>query len=171
MACALTQSIAKGCKDAVGGIKAIYVTELANKNTLTSTGGVTTAFTLSTGKRFWQYDLAKETANWKEAIKTANGTTSYEQTVSIKLRKRSAVTSAELHLVAQNYLMIIVQDNNDKYWLVGEANGAELQDSDSDGGTGFSDFNGYTLNFMGKETSPAKEVTSAIMAVLIVAAA
>ena len=36
MACALTQGYTLDCADSVGGIKKIYVTELANKSTLTA---------------------------------------------------------------------------------------------------------------------------------------
>lgn len=166
MACVLTQDIPLGCRDAVGGIKTIFVTELANKASITTAAGVITAFTLATGKQFWQYDVAKEVANFKENIKPGDGL-HYEQAVSLKLRKRSSVLNEELKLVAQNYLLMIALDRNGDYWLLGEENGVELMDSDFDSGTAMGDFNGYNLNFSGKEKLPASKVTASLMATLI----
>ena len=169
MACALTQDITLGCRDSVGGIKTIYVTELANKSTLTSASGVITAFTLSTGKQFWQYDLEKEVGSFTENIQTSveNGTVFYEQDVTFSIHKVQASLQQELKLLAQNRVMVIVLDRNGKYWLFGETNGCDLQPSTAASGRTMGEFNGYTLNLKGKEPAPANEVSSNLIATLI----
>ena len=43
MACALTSGRALDCRDSVGGIKRLLITELANKATLTTTSGAISA--------------------------------------------------------------------------------------------------------------------------------
>ena len=168
MACALTQGYTLDCADSVGGIKKIYVTELANKSTLTAASGVITAFTLSTGKQFWTYELQKETSNLVENItrNEANGTTFYEQVLQFTIRKMAASLRNEIKLLAQNRVMIIVLDRNGKYWLVGESNGAEMTNSTGATGTAFGDFNGYTLNFRALEEAPMQEVTSGLISTL-----
>lgn len=172
MACNLTSSIALGCKDSVGGIKRIYITELENKATLTKTAGVVTAFTLTTGKKFWTYDFEKETAELTETITRSdeNGTTFYAPELKVRLNKRDTIKRNELKLVAVNRCMIIVLDRNGIYWLLGEENGMDLQTSTSVLGKAMGDFNGYDLTFMGKEVDAAAEVTGSLIATLTVAA-
>jgi outer membrane protein assembly factor BamB len=162
MACALTQGYTLDCRDSVGGIKTIYVTELANKSSITAASGTITAFTLTAGKKFWTYELMKETAALTENITTSdtNGTLFFEQDLTFTIRKMQASLSQEIKLLAQNRLMIIVLDRNGKYWLLGENNGAELQPSTSVTGTAFGDMNGYNLVFKAKEESPMNEVAS-----------
>lgn len=173
MACVLTSSRTLACKDAVGGIKTVFFTELENKATLTSaTPGLISAFTLATGKRFWQYDLVKETGEYEEKIVTSseNGTVFFETDLKIMLHKTSVAMRNELKLIAQNRLMIIILDRNGVYWLMGEGNGAELVPSSAKSGKAMGDFNGYELAFSAKETEQMQSVTSGLIASLIVAA-
>jgi hypothetical protein len=172
MACTLTSSIALGCKDSVGGIKKMYITELENKATLTKTAGVVTAFTLATGKRFWVYDFEKETAETTETITTSveNGTTFYAQEAKMRINKRDTTKRNEIKLLALNRCMVIALDRNGIYWLMGEENGMDLMPSTSTLGKAMGDFNGFDLVLAGKETDSMAEVTGSLIATLIVAA-
>lgn len=169
MACVLTSSRTLACRDSVGGIKTIYITELDNKATLTATAGDITAFTLDTGKQFWQYDLIKETAEYEEKItpSSENGTIFYETELKLMLHKNSVTTRNELKLIAQNRLMIIILDRNGSYWLMGESNGADLVPSSSKSGKAMGDFNGYELVFSAKEAEPMQTVSSGLIPTLI----
>lgn len=153
-------------QDSVGGVNKIFVTELANKASITSASGTITAFTLSAGKKFWTYELMKETASLTENIVTSdtNGTVFYEQDLTFTIRKMQASLSQEIKLLAQNRLMVIVLDRNGKYFLIGQNNGLEMQASSGATGTAFGDMNGYTLAFKGKEESPMNEVASNLIA-------
>lgn len=164
MACVLTTSIAKGCRDSIGGIKTIYVAELSRKGTVTQASGVITAWTMSSGY-FWTYDLEMGVAQFTETIKPSrtNGTLYYEQSVTFTLPKQQATTAQELKLLAQNDVMIIALDRNGKYWLLGEANGLSMADSTGATGTAMADFNGYTLTLAGMEETHAPEVTSSLI--------
>lgn len=172
MACALTQDISLGCRDSVGGIETVYITELANKATLTTTAGTIGTFTLSTGKQFWIYELVRGTANWGEDVVNSeeNGTYFYQQKLAIKLHKRSATLNEEIKLIAQNRLMIIVKQKNGEYYLIGEE-GATLDTSTFESGTAMGDFNGYTLNFKCDSTVPAAKVNSNLISTLTAPAA
>jgi hypothetical protein len=173
MACSLTTSISLACKDSIGGIKKIYVTELENKNTLSSTTGNVTTFTLSTGKQFWTYDFTKETGEFTEKINTSdeNGSLFYEGELKIRLNKRDVTKRNELHLLAQNRLMIIVLDRNGVYWLLGQNNGCDFMPSQSMTGKAMGDFNGYELVFGYKEEVAAMTVNSALISTLTAPAA
>ena len=168
MACLLTSGYTLDCADSVGGIKKIYITELANKASITAASGIITAFTLSAGKKFFTYELQKETSNLVENItrNSVNGTTFYEQVLQFTIRKMAASLRNEIKLLAQNNVMIIVLDRNGKYWLLGENNGCEMTNSTAATGTAMGDFNGYTLNFQGMEEAPCQEVSSGLIAAL-----
>jgi len=172
MPCVLTSNMTLGCRDSVGGIKTVYITELANKDTITSSAGVITAFELATGKKFWQYDLTKETAEFTEKPTPSleNGTLFYDTELKISLMKRDVTKRNEIHLLAQNPLMIIILDKNGLYWLMGEANGADLVPSESKSGKASGDFNGYALVFNAKEAQPMNTVQSSLIPDLLIAA-
>lgn len=169
MACALTSSYTLDCRDNVGGVSIIYLTEHANMTSITSASGVITAITMAGSTVFRTYQLQKETGLWTEVIQTSdtNGTSFYEQDLTLPIRKMSATLSSEIKLISQNRLGAIVKDRNGKFFLLGENNGIELQPSTSGSGTAMGDFNGYTLLFKGKEESFAKEVSSGIIAGLL----
>lgn len=173
MPCILTSNISLGCRDSVGGIKKVFVTELLNKATLTKTLGVITAFTLLSTKRFWVYDFEKETAEATETITTSleNGSTFYAQEVKIRLNKRDTVKRNEIKLLAQTNCMVIILDRNGIYWLCGEDGGLALMPSTSTYGKAMGDFNGYDLVLGGNEPDAMIEVTGSLIASLIVAAA
>lgn len=169
MACALTSGRALDCRDSVGGIKRLLITELANKATLTTTSGAISAFTLSTGKQFWSYEQVRETSNFSEAMLASveNGTLAYETTLTAIFNKGETSTRNQIRLLAQNRLMIIAEDRNGKYWLLGETNGAELTAGSYASGTAMGDRNGYELTFVAKEAEPMKEVASGLIATLL----
>lgn len=168
MSCALTQGYTLDCADSIGGIKKIYVTELGNKSAITAASGIITSFTLNSGKKFWTYELVKETSNWTEdqTKSVANGTVFNDQKLMFTVRKMQPSLQQELKLLAQNELMIIVLDRNGIYWLLGENNGMDLITRNGASGTAMGDFNGYTLNFEGKEEAPAKQVSANLIASL-----
>jgi hypothetical protein len=169
MACALTQSFPLGCRDSVGGIKTLYITEQANLASITTSGSTVTAITLNSGKVFWTYSLRKATSEFTEAITTseANGSVYYKDDIKAVLYKLDANKQAELANLAQNLLLVIVLDNNGSYWLTGLVNGAQLQTSQAKTGKAFGDLNGYDLSLEAEEPQPAYNVPSNLIAALL----
>lgn len=169
--CAIIQGYEIPCRNSVGGVAEIYITEIENKASLTSSSGVITAFSLSSGKKFWTFKLEKENAEFTEKIvsSTENGTVYYEQEVKFNMKQLSASNRNNIRQLVQNRLFIIVKDNNGVYWLLGEANGCDLAPSDGKTGKALGDLNGYSLVFMGREPVPAQQVTGSLLATLTVA--
>jgi hypothetical protein len=62
-------------------------------------------------------------------------------------------------LAANSKLLIVVKDNNDKLWLVGNDNGAVVSGGSNESGTAMGDRNGMTIEFTGNHPSPMFEVT------------
>ena len=168
MACVLTTGFSLDCRDGIGGIKEVYIIELANVSAITESSGICTAITKVTGKRFWKYSLVRETANATEtgAGDIASGNLFYEQSVTIALAKRQATIRNEVMLLAKNNLTIVAVENTGKAFLYGRVYGLNLLAPVAETGVAWADKNGYTLPFVGKETELAPEVNTATVATL-----
>lgn len=164
MPCALTQSYTLDCRDSIGGLTAVYFAPLEDLNVVTQANGVVTALTMDTGKKFYKYELVKESSNFAEAVNTnvQNGTVFYAQTLEIILNKLQVNTRNEVLLLAKNRLAVIATDNNGDNWFLGIANGLDLTGGGSNSGTAFGDRSGYTLTFTGNEKELAPKVTAVI---------
>lgn len=169
MACALTQGYTLDCKDSLGGIKALWLIAHANVASVTEASGIVSAITKASGKVFYKYELVKNTGALTETITASveNGTVFYAQELSVVLNKLQANTRNEILLLAKNTLMAVVQDANDKYWLLGRYTGLDVTGGTAATGTAQGDRNGYTLTFTGGEKELAPEVSSSIIAGLV----
>jgi hypothetical protein len=84
-----------------------------------------------------------------------NGTVFYTQVLSLVLNKPVAADITEVQNLAKGRLAIVVQDNNDNYFVLGHTRGAELTGGSIATGTALGDLNGYTLEVTGEEAIPA----------------
>lgn len=167
MACTIIEGRQIDCRDSIGGVAEIYVTEFANvpQANITATSGSITALSCSAGKKFFTYQMEKENASFEEKVVSSreNGTLYYEQTLTFNFKKLSAALRNDLHILAQNRLMFIVKDNNGLFRLMGQVNGADIGDSSASTGKAFGDLNGYTLTFTAMEKEPASFVSQALV--------
>lgn len=176
MACLITSGWAKGCKDNAGGLKRVL---LANKSDVTAfvekTGslgeylGEIETVTMSGSAVFYEFVPNKMSSNWVENIQAnaQNGTVGYEQVLTMTFAKNEASKRNQVQLLGQGEVYAIVNDYNDKYFLLGEFNGAELTGGSSQSGTALTDLNGWTLTLTAMEPEPAKEVTGSIISGLL----
>lgn len=168
MPCALTQGMARDCRDANGGVADTYVAEWDNVTAVVASAGVVTSITKATGKRFWKYQFPQGTASYTETITASkeNGTIYYTQALKMALNKMQANTRNELLLLGKNYLMVVVADATGKYWLMGYRKGAMVSGGSSSTGTAMGDRNGYEIDITADEPEFALEVNSATLATL-----
>lgn len=174
MSCALTQGYTLDCRDNVGGVVAVYITEHGNvASTNISTGsvynatgnnptGTITTITMASTKVWRKYEMVKESAKFEEkpTMSVENGTIYHEQDIDIQIRKLITNWRNEIYLLAQNRVDIIVQDRNGRFWYCGYNNGCDAQTSTQGAGQKMADFNGYKLKFKGMEEFPAIEITA-----------
>jgi hypothetical protein len=155
MSCSLTTGYALGCRDAVGGIKTIYVQTLNATGSVNTNGsGLVTGFTPTSVSGSWfEYDLTKATSSMTETLNasTENGTLFYTPEVTFTINKLQTSVRNELRLLARNRLLVIVLDNNGLYWLLGAANGLEASAGTAGTGTAFGDRSGYEMTLTGME--------------------
>jgi len=168
MACALTQGFNLDCRDAVGGLKELYIIELGGVEAITEASGIVSAITNATGKRFYKYSLIRETSNAEETItgNEQNGTIFYAQKIDVILNKRQVSVRNEILLLAKNKVAIVAVDNIGNGWLYGRVNGLMLNAGTSPTGTAWGDRNGYTLTFSGNETELAPMVQASVISTL-----
>lgn len=165
MACVLTAAIVKACKDSVGGVKKAWAVESDAKDTITKANGEVSALALDSGKSFfaWNFDIEMAQFGAKPIRNDENGTVYFEQTLAIKLHNWDVTKSQEIEAASKSDVMVIVLDNNGKYWLLGEENGLRWSDGGADSGKAFGDFNGFDMGFTGKEKAMPLEVQSSVI--------
>lgn len=169
MACVINSGVTLDCLDGVGGVDTIYITEYENLNTFTAdTSGQVTTFTLTTGKKFWTFNLEKEDAQLAEAFSMAEGGSGvYAQTLTFSIKKLSYEKRHLLKLVANNRLLVIVKDANGNYLLMGKYKGAKLTGIDANTGKALGDANGYNaVTITSNEPVPMYFVQSSLMTAL-----
>ena len=171
MACAIVSGYALDCRDTVGGIKNIYITELANVTAVTeNASGYVTGITKTVGKKFYQYALIpRGQNNFTQNIQAdpAVGTVAYEQSVVANFVKLQYETQIVLDKLIKNRLMVIVETKDGSYWLFGKLNGMEVSAGTANSGQAMNEFQGYQLTFSGMEKDLANEVDSSIIAGLL----
>ena len=146
MACLLTTGRKLACKDAVGGIKAIYFADYGTLGTATiGASGYVTAFASST-YNLYQYDV-KSATGLEQTINSSddNGTTFFELQKLIATRPH-----------------VFIQDNNGNYLSVGMTRGTTTTGTISTG-VALGDLNGYSLTIMAQEPLMAQFVTASLV--------
>jgi len=171
MACELANGRLEVCKDAVGGIDAIYFInygDYAYPTDITQTDDVIDAVANVTS--LYKYEL-KGTNSFEQTITSSreNGTTSVEQTLTAVLKKQDATTHKSVKLLAYGRPHVVIKNRNNQFFLAGIEYGMELTTAAVANGTAMGDLNGYTLTMVGQEKLLANIIDVATEAELITA--
>jgi hypothetical protein len=159
MSCVLTNGYTLGCRDNIGGVQEVYIGEY-NADALTysfTASNVIDAFGVATVS-FYTFEHEIETGSYTEngVFSTENGTSFYEETLSITLHRLDATLRNQILLLAQNRdLRIVFIDNNDVTYIMGLTRGAVMSAGTAATGTAVADLNGYTLTFQSQEPQSA----------------
>ena len=159
MACNLTDGRKEPCKDVVGGIKAVYFINY-EPLTLTESGGEVTNIEDAAGTaqvNAFKYEVrhaSSLTTNINSSRET--GTTFFESTLELTLKKLSQEDNAELQLLAFGRPHIVVVDNNDNRMIVGHEYGCEVTGGTLVTGNAMGDLSGYTLTLTAQERTLPK---------------
>ena len=167
--CNLTQGFTlSGCKDGIGGLLEVYFIERGNVTSYVKASGNVTAITKASGKRFYKYELQRNTAESKENIEgnADNGTVTVKQELSIILNRLDVSTRNEILLLAKNNLWIAIKNRNGLFQLMGEQLGADLTAGESGPGKAGTDRSGHSLTFSAEEPELAPFIGTAAAAAL-----
>ena len=164
MPCDLTRGRKEPCKDVVGGIKAVYFIDYGDitiaydatdTDVIDDLGAVTA----------YKYEI-KGNSSFEQAITSnrENGTTFFDQTLNLTLKKLSKEDHKELKLLSYGRPHVVVQDYNDNAFLMGAEHGAEVTGGTIVTGAAMGDLSGYTLTLNAQEVLPANFLEGATAA-------
>jgi hypothetical protein len=163
MSCDITHGRLEQCKDTIGGLKNIYVINygLYDETDITydSTTGYEdqiTAISLPALSSIYKFEL-KGNNSFETTITSSreNGTTFFEQVLTVTLKKQDAITHKQVKLLSYGRPNIIVENNAGQYFIAGLLRGMDVTAGTIGNGTALGDMNGYSLTFTGQEAVPA----------------
>ena len=108
----------------------------------------------------YKYEL-KGNSSFEQAVNSSreNGTTFFEQTLNLTLKKLSKEDHKEIKLLAYGHPHVAVEDYNGNVFLMGLENGADVSGGTIVTGAAMGDLSGYTLTLAGMEVKPANFVS------------
>ena len=173
MSCYISSGHTLDCRNAsTGGVKALWVLGGAGNaitgTTSTQTGGITA---ISGSGVFYKYELVKQSSSFSEELQVNETAQSvvFAPSLVVTLPKLNQILRTKwFDLIKPNDLTIIIKDNNDRYWLVGETNGLTVSAGSMLMGQAYNDPNGVTFTMSGGEPNPSMEivVTTTLAAVM-----
>ncbi len=150
MSCNISLGRLEGCKDAVGGLNAIYFINFDDATfAVDDTTGLATV--TETTPNAYKYDL-RGTSTFEQSLTSSreNGTTFVEQTLTVSLKKQDSTTHKEVKLLAYGRPKVLVEDNNGNVFVMGHEYGSEMNATASSGAA-MGDKSGYELTFVATE--------------------
>jgi len=162
MPCEVSMGRLESCKDSVSGLLNIYFSNYGDLDLGDITYGAgeftdqITAWNNTTSIPLYKYEL-KGANGFEQTIQTSrdNGTTFYEQVLTVQLKSQDAATTKQVKLLAAGRPRIIVETRTHQFFLMGLDQGADVTAGSISSGTAMGDFNGYNLTFTSMEVSPA----------------
>jgi hypothetical protein len=158
MACLLTRGRTNVCTDNIGGLKYVQFVDYGSLGTASYDGSNTDVITALSGSgTFYKYELNSTANNFTENVNTSvdNGTTYYEQVLTLSLQKLTQEDHKELKLLTWGRPHVVVTDQNDNIFIMGLENGAKVTGGSTSTGGAPGDFAGYNLTITANEKTPA----------------
>jgi hypothetical protein len=165
MSCTLTSGRTEPCRDAIGGLKAIYLANfLEDGFTVDASEAIAINAALT---EVFKYELIADGNTYVETpTQDPNaGTTTYEQVLSVVLKKQTKESANELAIVLRSRCLVVVQYRDGSYRVMGIEDGT-YQTGDFQSGGAKNEFNGYNLTFNAMETAPAPYLDDATITAL-----
>jgi hypothetical protein len=177
MPCAITGGYTIDCREAVGGIEAIYLIEnsalydASGNSRVTEASGTVTAMTKASGKRFYKIEVPRGTASSSNALTGSqeNGTVFFTHQVVFPINSRNATVRNTIATLAKNRVTIVTKEMDGTYRMFGKEFGLFLDTTESGSGTAAGDRNGYNLTFSSVEREDFLVVAANVAANLEVA--
>ena len=160
--CYISTGYTLDCRTAsTGGLKAMWV--------LGGSGNSITGYTLTNtevsaigGTGTWfKFQLPKQAASLTETlgVNTTSQSVTFQPELVVNLPKlQSELRDVFVDLVSQNEIYALVEDNNNRYWLVFLDNGGQVSAGSLATGLAYTDLNGATVTMTGGEPTSIREV-------------
>jgi hypothetical protein len=171
MSCTLSAGNQLGCRENVGGLKTVYISNYSDNESysLDATGQITGITSAAT---YYIFEQRPQAAEFNETINASieSGTLFYTQELNLSFDKNSIALRNQIALMAQAQLRVIVLDQNGQYQLLGKVNGADITAGSLPRGKAFGDKNGASLSITAYEPAPASYISTAAFATITTSA-
>ena len=164
MSCDIADGRLEACKDAISGLLNIYFINYGDLPMPTASNPTYDAINTDVIQTWipdaqlslYKFEL-KGANGFEQTIQTSrdNGTTFFEQVLTIQLKKQDAITHKNVKMLAYGRPRIVVETRDHQYFLAGLDQGCDVTAGTVSSGTAMGDFNGYNLTFTGMEKIPA----------------
>lgn len=164
MSCDISLGRLEPCKTSNGGLKAVYFVNWGDATGVTYDATDTDAITAVAGTpTAYKYDL-KGNSSFEQTITSSreNGTTFFEQTLNLTLKKLTIKDHKQIKLLAYGRPQVIVEDNNGNFFWCGLEHGMEVSGGTIVTGAAMGDLSGYTLVLSGQENVPANFIITSL---------
>ena len=146
----------RACKDSLGGVKTIWLFPWAKySRKLIQRQGINLVSFPS--NLIYKFDGLFDSSFLESDTFDANGQR-FEQTLNINFSKIG--NTYDFKVLRDGLLRAIVEDNNNKLWLLGQDNGIRATQYTKQTGSDKSQLNGYNLAFEGSERMEAPLLSS-----------
>ena len=163
----LSTARALDCSRGIGGIQTLYIAHREDVTAITTdVDGTVSAFTMASGRKFFEFKMEKETALFTNPPigNVANGSQYFDEILTIVFNQPDAATRNQIAILAKSNLIVIAKTSNNTFRLLGEENdGLVLNGGEGGSGTAAGDRNGYSLQLRGFASAPAKFVDDAVI--------
>lgn len=158
MSCDITNGRGISCKDAAGGLDAVYFINGGDLpyTSITFDGTNTDVIQSVTGSpNAFKWDL-RGVSDFVSTVVSSkdNGTTYFEQVLNLTFTKQDITTHKQLKLLAYGNPKVIVKDNNGNFFMFGAEFGMDVTGGTVVSGSAMGDMSGYTLTLTGMERTP-----------------
>ena len=169
MSCLVGKGRIEPCKTSLGGLKNAFFAYFSEADgAFTVVGKEVTALGLGL-TTVYKYDLLAD-GNTLEEVTVADrntGTRVNTQTLVLALKKQDLNTAIEIDAIAASRPVVVVQDRNDNYKVLGITEGMNLTSGSAASGGAKADFNGYNLTLVAEENATAPFLDSATVTALL----
>lgn len=138
----------RDCDTNVGGIRKAWIACADRIKSTTVVDGVIKTIEADSGA-FHEYEFRKQTGSVTTTFTKddAAGSFYYESAIVFQFSKMETDKRLEISQLAVSDLVMVILDNNGKYWYFGYDEYVTLTDGTAQTGATFADLNGYTLTF------------------------
>jgi hypothetical protein len=167
MACNLTAGIPLGCRDAVGGVQTVWMTDFDNVASLSATTGDTITQISGSGT-FYKFELIRTSSQFTETVNASleNGTVFYTGELVLYFNKLDQAKRNILKTLAQSpHLAVVMEDNNGDYFYLGQTYGMYVSAGSSVTGKALGDQSGYNITLQYLEPNPMNELSGSLASV------
>ena len=163
--------LARNCDANSGGVRVVYIANRSDVATVSLSEDKIGTITMADTKKFHAYNFKKGAASLTSTatIDPATGANFVTSVLSMRFAKMETTKRIEMSALTLADMVVIVLDNNGKYWFLGYDNYAYATNATGETGAQRTDANQYTIEISDESEGFPYEVDPTIIADIVAA--